>query len=105
MGLLKPGAKLSIDIVGGPDADEVCMPMKFVRLVLDHARAADGSTQCEIRDEVILARCQAREADSGHTDETRLLWKDLNVAKRSKHPDEPPGEFQDVGIRAREEGF
>jgi hypothetical protein len=105
VGLLKPGLKFSIDVTGGSDADEVCMPMRLVRLVLDHPGTADWSTQREVRDEVILARCQARKAYSGHANETRFLWKNLDVAKRPKHPDEPSGEFHNVGIGAREERF
>jgi hypothetical protein len=101
--LLEPGTKLVIDVGSRPHADVMDVPARTKRFVLDDSPTLDGPAKRETGNEVILSRRQTREAHTGHTDQTRLLRKNLNVPERMKHPDVPSGEPHGSWIGASEE--
>ena len=59
----------------------------------------------ETRNEVILSRREAGEADACDADEARFLRNDLNVAEGTQDVDESPGEVHDRWIAASKEGL
>jgi hypothetical protein len=105
VGLLQPGLKFVIDVVSGPYTHKVRVPLSTKRLVLDDASTTHDSAKRETRHEVILPRCQAGKANTRHTNETRLLRKNLHVAERAEQPDEPACQPQGAWIRSLEERF
>lgn len=103
VGLLEPAFQLVVEVAGGSDRHEVRAPARPVVVRSNHPRALQPSMKREARDEVILARREPGEADASHADEPRFLRDDLNVAERTQHLDESPGEADDRRIGAGQE--
>ena len=73
-------------------------PRRTIVLLPSHPWAFQPSMERETRNEVILSRREAGEADACDADEARFLRNDLNVAESTQDVDESPGEFTTDGL-------
>jgi len=93
MRLLKPSAQFVVQILLGPDPDEMAAPSRTAVGGLDDAWAVDPAMQREGGQETFLAGTQPSEPDPGHTDKPGLLRDDLDVAERAQQLDVAPSQL------------